>query len=105
MFSDAGDAEKALEVFGKMGSGAFLRNMDTYNVLLSAYVCDEEGRGIRKLLLKMVNGGFMPRNFTFNQVLNGLLLTGSQVLREIFWECRAVVISFLVHLSCGMKIN
>ncbi|KAF9603571.1 hypothetical protein IFM89_037070 [Coptis chinensis] len=35
-----------------------------------------------KLLVEMVDRGFMPRRFTFNRVLNGLLLTGNQAFAK-----------------------
>ncbi len=80
-FCDAGEMEKGLEVFEKMGSGDCLPNLDTYNVLISAMFVRKKSDDLLvagKLLIEMVERGFLPRKFTFNRVLNGLLLTGNQ---------------------------
>ncbi|XP_022137741.1 pentatricopeptide repeat-containing protein At1g74900, mitochondrial [Momordica charantia] len=80
-FCDAGDIEKGLDVFEKMGRGDCLPNMDTYNVLISAMFVRKKSDDLvvaGKLLLEMIDRGFLPRKFTFNRVLNGLLLTGNQ---------------------------
>ncbi|RYR33571.1 hypothetical protein Ahy_A10g048173 isoform D [Arachis hypogaea] len=84
---DAGDIEKGLELFEKMGDGSCLPNLDTYNVLISAMFVRKKSEDLMvagKLLLEMINRGFLPRKFTFNRVLNGLVLTGNQdFAREI----------------------
>ncbi|OVA14359.1 Pentatricopeptide repeat [Macleaya cordata] len=83
-FCDAGEIEKALEVFGKMDGGACLPNLDTYNVLISAMFVRRKADDLvvaGKLLMEMVDRGFMPK-FTFNRVLNGLLLTGNQAFAK-----------------------
>ncbi|KAG4979933.1 hypothetical protein AAZX31_12G081300 [Glycine max] len=80
-FCDAGEVEKALEVFGKMGDGSCLPNLDTYNVLISAMFVRKKSEDLvvaGKLLMDMVDRGFLPRKFTFNRVLNGLVITGNQ---------------------------
>ncbi|TKY67110.1 Pentatricopeptide repeat-containing protein mitochondrial [Spatholobus suberectus] len=80
-FCDAGEIEKGLEMFGEMGNGACLPNLDTYNVLISAMFGRKKGEDLvvaGKLLMEMVDRGFLPRKFTFNRVLNGLVLTGNQ---------------------------
>lgn len=58
-----------------------LPNLDTYNVLISAMFVRKKGDDLvvaGKLLMEMVDRGFLPRKFTFNRVLNGLVLTGNQ---------------------------
>ncbi|KAG4387127.1 hypothetical protein AAZX31_11G163400 [Glycine max] len=80
-FCDAGEIEKGLEVFGKMGDGLCLPNLDTYNVLISAMFVRKKSEDLvvaGKLLMEMVERGFLPRKFTFNRVLNGLVITGNQ---------------------------
>ncbi|CAK9311921.1 unnamed protein product [Citrullus colocynthis] len=80
-FCDAGDIEKGLNMFEKMGQGSCLPNLDTYNVLISAMFVRKKSEDLvvaGKLLLEMIDRGFLPRKFTFNRVLNGLLLTGNQ---------------------------
>ncbi|KAF9623356.1 hypothetical protein IFM89_000845 [Coptis chinensis] len=84
-FIDAGDLEKALEIFEKMCSGDCLPNLDTYNILISAMFVRKKVDDLvlaGKLLVEMVDRGFMPRRFTFNRVLNGLLLTGNQAFAK-----------------------
>ncbi|XP_010254950.1 PREDICTED: pentatricopeptide repeat-containing protein At1g74900, mitochondrial [Nelumbo nucifera] len=78
---DAGELEKGLDVFGKMGGGACLPNLDTYNILIGAMFVRKRSDDLLvagRLLMEMVDKGFIPRKFTFNRVLNGLLLTGNQ---------------------------
>ncbi|KAF8399327.1 hypothetical protein HHK36_015192 [Tetracentron sinense] len=95
-FCDDGEIEKGLDVFEKMGRGDCLPNLDTYNVLISAMFVRKKSDDVLlagKLLLEMVDRGFVPRKFTFNQVLNGLLLTGNQgfakeILRVQSRSCR-----------------
>ncbi|KAA8540874.1 hypothetical protein F0562_024988 [Nyssa sinensis] len=80
-FCDDGEIEKGLEVFDKMGSGDCLPNLDTYNILISAMFVRKKSDDLLvagKLLIEMVDRGYLPRKFTFNRVLNGLLLTGNQ---------------------------
>ncbi|KAK9277985.1 hypothetical protein L1049_027542 [Liquidambar formosana] len=80
-FCDAGDIEKGLDVFEKMSGGDCLPNLDTYNILISAMFVRKKSDDLLvagKLLIEMVDRGFLPRKFTFNRVLNGLLLTGNQ---------------------------
>ncbi|XP_027347098.1 pentatricopeptide repeat-containing protein At1g74900, mitochondrial [Abrus precatorius] len=80
-FCDAGEIEKGLEMFAKMGNGSCLPNLDTYNVLISAMFVRKKSEDVvvaGKLLIEMIDRGFLPRKFMFNQVLNGLVLTGNQ---------------------------
>ncbi|CAL5362097.1 unnamed protein product [Camellia sinensis] len=80
-YCESGEIDKGLEVFEKMGSGDCLPNLDTYNILISAMFVRKKSDDLLvagKLLIEMVNRGFLPRKFTFNRVLNGLLLTGNQ---------------------------
>lgn len=80
-FCDAGEIEKGLDVFQKMASGDGLPNLDTYNILISAMFVRKKSGDLLvagKLLIEMVDRGFLPRKFTFERVLNGLLLTGNQ---------------------------
>ncbi|RAL49035.1 hypothetical protein DM860_001355 [Cuscuta australis] len=87
-YCDEGEHEKALEVFEKMNSGEYcLPNLDTYNVLISSMFVRKKSHDLLvagRLIVEMVGRGFLPRRFTFNRVLNGLLLTGNQEFaREI----------------------
>ncbi|XP_050377989.1 pentatricopeptide repeat-containing protein At1g74900, mitochondrial [Argentina anserina] len=80
-FCDDGEIDKALDVFEKMGRGECLPNLDTYNVLISAMFVRKKPEDLLvagKLLIEMVDRGFLPRKYTFNRVLDGLLLTGNQ---------------------------
>ncbi|XP_059441049.1 pentatricopeptide repeat-containing protein At1g74900, mitochondrial [Corylus avellana] len=80
-FCDAGEIEKGLDVFEKMGSGNCLPNLDTYNILISAMFVRKKSDDLLvagRLLVEMVDRGFLPRKLTFNRVLDGLLLTGNQ---------------------------
>ncbi|XP_047966177.1 pentatricopeptide repeat-containing protein At1g74900, mitochondrial [Salvia hispanica] len=76
-----GKLEKALEIFGKMNGGSCLPNLDTYNILIGSMFVRKKSDDLLvagKLLIEMVDRGFMPRRLTFNRVLNGLMLTGNQ---------------------------
>ncbi|KAG5536800.1 hypothetical protein RHGRI_024286 [Rhododendron griersonianum] len=80
-YCDDGEIEKGVEVFENMGSGNCLPNLDTYNILISAMFVRKKSDDLLvagKLLIEMVDRGFLPRKFTFNRILNGLLLTGNQ---------------------------
>ncbi|KAJ7956291.1 Pentatricopeptide repeat-containing protein [Quillaja saponaria] len=80
-FCDSGEIEKGLSLFEKMGNGTCLPNLDTYNILISSMFVRKKSDDLLvagKLLIEMVDRGFLPRKFTFNRVLNGLLLTGNQ---------------------------
>ncbi|XP_059641644.1 pentatricopeptide repeat-containing protein At1g74900, mitochondrial [Cornus florida] len=80
-YCEDGEIEKGLEVFEKMGNELCLPNLDTYNILISAMFVRKKSDDLLvagKLLIEMVDRGFLPRKFTFNRVLNGLLLTGNQ---------------------------
>lgn len=80
-FCDAGEIEKGLDMFEKMRNGSCLPNLDTYNILISAMFVRKKSDDLMvagKLLVEMIDRGFLPRKFVFNRVLNGLLLTGNQ---------------------------
>ncbi|KAI6682892.1 hypothetical protein NL676_028805 [Syzygium grande] len=80
-FCDAGEIENGMHLFEKMGSGVCLPNLDTYNILISSMFVRKKSDDLvlaGKLLIEMVDRGFVPRKFTFNRVLDGLLLTGNQ---------------------------
>ncbi|KAK4489062.1 hypothetical protein RD792_004856 [Penstemon davidsonii] len=80
-YCDDGEIEKALEVFEKMSGGTCLPNLDTYNILINAMFVRKKSDDLvvaGKLLIEMVDRGFLPRKFTLNRVLNGLVLTGNQ---------------------------
>ncbi|CAN8234738.1 unnamed protein product [Cochlearia groenlandica] len=87
-YSECSEVEKALGLFEKMGSGGggvCLPNLDTYNILISGMFARKRSEDMvmaGKLLLEMVERGFIPRKFTFNRVLNGLLLTGNQAFAK-----------------------
>ncbi|XP_073291491.1 pentatricopeptide repeat-containing protein At1g74900, mitochondrial [Primulina huaijiensis] len=80
-YCDDGEIEKALELFKKMNGGSVLPNLDTYNILISSLFVRKKSDDMLlagKLLIEMVERGYLPRKFTLNRVLNGLLLTGNQ---------------------------
>lgn len=80
-YCDEGEIEKSLDVFERMGSGECLPNLDSYNILISGMFGRKRSDDLvmaGKLLIEMVDRGFIPRKFTFNRILNGLLLTGNQ---------------------------
>lgn len=80
-YCDEGEIEKSLKVFERMGTGECLPNLDSYNILISAMFVRKRSDDLMvagKLLIEMVDRGFIPRKFTFNRILNGLLLTGNQ---------------------------
>lgn len=80
-FCDAGEIEKGLELFQKMRQVSCLPNLDTYNILINAMFVRKKSNDLvvaGKLLMEMIDRGFLPRKFTFNRVLNGLLLIGNQ---------------------------
>lgn len=84
-YSECSEVEKALSLFEKMGSGDCLPNLDTYNILISGMFVRKRSEDMvvaGKLLLEMVDRGFIPRKFTVNRVLNGLLLTGNQAFAK-----------------------
>eukprot|EP00268_Persea_americana_P051759 TRINITY_DN5739_c0_g1_i11.p1 TRINITY_DN5739_c0_g1~~TRINITY_DN5739_c0_g1_i11.p1 ORF type:complete len:546 (-),score=88.78 TRINITY_DN5739_c0_g1_i11:726-2363(-) len=83
---DAGEIERSLSVLVKMGNGVCCPpNLDTFNVLISALFVRKKPDDMLtagKLLMEMMERGFLPRKFTYNRVLNGLLLTGNQALAK-----------------------
>ncbi|XP_028778285.1 pentatricopeptide repeat-containing protein At1g74900, mitochondrial isoform X2 [Neltuma alba] len=86
-FCDSGEIEKGLDMLQKMRNRSCLPNLDTYNILISELFVRKKSDDLMlagKLLMEMIDRGFLPRKFTFNRVLNGLLLTGNQdFAREI----------------------
>ncbi|XP_068651620.1 pentatricopeptide repeat-containing protein At1g74900, mitochondrial [Aristolochia californica] len=82
---EAGELEKAFEVFRRMADDGCLPNLDSYNVLISGSFAQKKAEWMveaGKLLVDMVERGFLPRRFIFNRVLNGLLLTGNQAFAK-----------------------
>ncbi|WCJ36021.1 Pentatricopeptide repeat-containing protein At1g74900 mitochondrial [Euphorbia peplus] len=80
-FCDGGEIDKGLDLFKKMGSGDCLPNLDTYNILINSMFMRKKSDDLLvagNLLIEMVDRGFLPQKFTFNRVLDGLLLTGNQ---------------------------
>ncbi|EPS67440.1 hypothetical protein M569_07334, partial [Genlisea aurea] len=80
-YCDEGEIEKAMAVFKKMTCETCLANQDTYNVLISSMFARRKSEDLQvagELLIEMVGRGFLPRRFTVNRVLNGLLVTGNQ---------------------------
>ncbi|CAO2815879.1 unnamed protein product [Amaranthus hypochondriacus] len=86
-YCDVGEIEKGLEVFDLMGSWECLPNKDTYNILINSMFMRKKSEDLvvaGRLLIEMVKRRFLPTKFTFNRVLNGLLVTGNQgFAREI----------------------
>ncbi|PKA49706.1 Pentatricopeptide repeat-containing protein [Apostasia shenzhenica] len=85
---EEGEMEKGLDLLGKMKDEArCLPNLDTYNVLISAMFVrrrPEDMLVAGRMVVEMVEKGYLPRKFMFNKVLNGLLVTGNQCFaREI----------------------
>ncbi|KAJ0981912.1 hypothetical protein J5N97_010167 [Dioscorea zingiberensis] len=85
---EEGEMEKGLELFERMkGRGGCLPNLDTYNVIISGMFRRKRSEDVLvagRMVVEMVERGFLPRRFMFNRVLNGLLLTGNQRLaREL----------------------
>ncbi|XP_072972394.1 pentatricopeptide repeat-containing protein At1g74900, mitochondrial [Typha angustifolia] len=79
---EEGEIETGLEMFARMGErGDCLPNLDTYNVIISAMFVRKRPEDMvvaGKMVMEMVERGYLPRRFVFNRVLNGLLLTGNQ---------------------------
>ncbi|XP_042489772.1 pentatricopeptide repeat-containing protein At1g74900, mitochondrial [Macadamia integrifolia] len=101
--SNAGEIDKCLDVFRKMDGGNCLPNLDTYNILISAMFVRKKSEDLvvsGKLLMEMVDRGFMPRKFTFNRVVNGLLLTGNQGFAKEILRAQ----SMYGHLPCQFKL-
>ncbi|XP_021776154.1 pentatricopeptide repeat-containing protein At1g74900, mitochondrial-like [Chenopodium quinoa] len=86
-YCDAGDIEQGLDVFYLMGSWRCLPNKDTYNILIGSTFVRKKSEDLvvaGRLLIEMVERGFLPTKFIYNRVLNGLLVTGNQAFaREI----------------------
>jgi pentatricopeptide repeat protein len=85
---EEGEIEKALDLFERMSKGEeCLPNQDTYNVIISAMFVRKRAEDMAvasRMMMEMVDRGYLPRRFMFNRVLNGLMLTGNQELsREL----------------------
>jgi hypothetical protein len=59
----------------------------TYNIIISAMFVRKRAEDMAvaaRMVVEMVDRGYLPRKFMFNRVLNGLMLTGNQELsREL----------------------
>lgn len=96
---EKGETEKALELVGRMNEGGdCLPNLDTYNLVISRMFERRRSEDMvvaGRMVMEMVERGYLPRRFMFNKVLNGLLLTGNQAfardllrLQDKFWRLR-----------------
>ncbi|GAB2221166.1 hypothetical protein Droror1_Dr00012335 [Drosera rotundifolia] len=84
-YCDQGELEKGVEWFHKMRFGPCLPNRDTYNILINSMFVRKKAEDLvlaGELLIEMVDRGFLPKRFTFNRVLNGLLLMGNQAFAK-----------------------
>ncbi|RLM79695.1 pentatricopeptide repeat-containing protein [Panicum miliaceum] len=81
---EEGEIEKALDLFERMSKGIeCLPNQDTYNIIISAMFVRKRAEDMAvaaRMVVDMVDRGYLPRRFMFNRVLNGLMLTGNQEL-------------------------
>ncbi|WVZ74192.1 hypothetical protein U9M48_022405 [Paspalum notatum var. saurae] len=81
---EEGEIEKALDLFERMSKGEeCLPNQDTYNIIISAMFVRKRAEDMAvaaRMVVEMVDRGYLPRKFMFNRVLNGLMLTGNQEL-------------------------
>uniref|UniRef100_A0A0A9DMU6 Pentatricopeptide repeat-containing protein n=1 Tax=Arundo donax TaxID=35708 RepID=A0A0A9DMU6_ARUDO len=79
---EEGEIEKALDLFDRMSKGEeCLPNQDTYNIIISAMFVRKRAEDMvvaARMVMEMVDRGYLPRRFMFNRVLNGLMLTGNQ---------------------------
>ncbi|PWZ24010.1 Pentatricopeptide repeat-containing protein [Zea mays] len=85
---EEGEIEKGLDLFETMSKGEeCLPNQDTYNIIISAMFVRKRAEDMAvaaRMVVEMVDRGYLPRKFMFNRVLNGLMLTGNQELsREL----------------------
>jgi pentatricopeptide repeat protein len=85
---EEGEIEKALDLFERMSKGMeCLPDKDTYNIIISAMFVRKRAEDMvvaARMVVDMVDRGYLPRKFMFNRVLNGLMLTGNQELsREL----------------------
>ena len=79
---EEGEIKKALDLFETMSKGEeCLPNQDTYNIIISAMFVRkraEDTAVAARMVVEMVDRGYLPRRFMFNRVLNGLMLTGRE---------------------------
>uniref|UniRef100_A0ACD5ZKB9 Uncharacterized protein n=6 Tax=Avena sativa TaxID=4498 RepID=A0ACD5ZKB9_AVESA len=79
---EEGEIEKALCLFERMSKGEdCLPNQDTYNIIISAMFVRKRAEDMAmaaRMVMEMVERGYLPRRFMLNRVLNGLMLTGNQ---------------------------
>nr|GEX21593.1 purple acid phosphatase 3-like [Tanacetum cinerariifolium] len=76
-----GQMDKAIEYLDRMKHNECEPNVHTYNVIISGMFGRKRFDDLvvaGKLLIEMVDRGFIPRKFSFNRILNGLWLTLSQ---------------------------
>ncbi|KAL6634914.1 hypothetical protein ACP70R_027585 [Stipagrostis hirtigluma subsp. patula] len=83
---EEGEIEKAMDLFERMSKGEeCLPNQDTYNIIISAMFVRKRVDDMAvaaRMVVEMVDRGYLPRRFMFNRVLNGLMLTGNQELSK-----------------------
>jgi pentatricopeptide repeat protein len=79
---EEGEIDKALCLFERMSKGEdCLPNQDTYNIIISAMFVRKRAEDMAmaaRMVMDMVERGYLPRRFMLNRVLNGLMLTGNQ---------------------------
>ncbi|CAD6243009.1 unnamed protein product [Miscanthus lutarioriparius] len=79
---EEGEIKKALDLFETMSKGEeCLPNQDTYNIIISAMFVRKRAEDMAvaaRMVVEMVDRGYLPRRFMFNRVLNGLMLSGRE---------------------------
>ncbi|KAK1618890.1 hypothetical protein QYE76_024407 [Lolium multiflorum] len=79
---EEGEIDKAMCLFDRMSKGEdCLPNQDTYNIIISAMFVRKRAEDMAmaaRMVMEMVERGYLPRRFMLNRVLNGLMLTGNQ---------------------------
>ncbi|KAK1618885.1 hypothetical protein QYE76_024402 [Lolium multiflorum] len=79
---EEGEIDKAMCLFERMSKGEdCLPNQDTYNIIISAMFVRKRAEDMAmaaRMVMEMVERGYLPRRFMLNRVLNGLMLTGNQ---------------------------
>ncbi|KAG9457198.1 hypothetical protein H6P81_001706 [Aristolochia fimbriata] len=99
---DAGELEKAFEVFHGMSKGCCLPNLDTYNVLISGSFTVKKAEWMveaGKLLVDMVERGFLPRKYQLHSCPCFLSIDSL----SFFWLSTSLVVaadSTIVEAPC-----